>query len=136
MMRMISGNLVLVQAQALVVGFLAAIFAMVMGWIPQGKWNVQHGLLLCASSMLTASLASLVLGVLMICVVLCSKKLGINPDNVATPVAASLGDLTTLALLAALSKLVFMVVEAKHYWLAPLLMATLIYLFLCLYIGV
>lgn len=49
----------------------------------------------------------------MICVVLCSKKLGINPDNVATPVAASLGDLTTLALLAALSKLVFMVVEGE-----------------------
>ena len=72
---MIWGNLVLVQAQALVVGFLAAIFAMVMGWIPQGKWNVQHGLILCSSSMLTASLASFVLGmtyvamtsVLMIC---------------------------------------------------------------------
>lgn len=59
---MIWGNLVLVQAQALVVGFLAAIFAMVMGWIPLGKWNVQHGLILCSSSMLTASLASLVLG--------------------------------------------------------------------------
>ena len=60
--KMIYGNLVLVQAQALVVGFLAAVFAMVMGWIPQGKWNVQHGLILCSSSMLTAALASLVLG--------------------------------------------------------------------------
>ena len=59
---MISGNLVLIQAQALVVGFLAAVFAMVMGWIPQGKWNLEHGFILCASSMLTASLASLVLG--------------------------------------------------------------------------
>jgi len=28
-----------------------------------------------------------------------SKKFRINPDNVATPVAASLGDLTTLAIL-------------------------------------
>lgn len=62
MRRMITGNLILLQAQALVVGFLASIFAMVMGWIPQGKWNVQHGLILCSSSMLTASLASLVLG--------------------------------------------------------------------------
>ena len=49
----------------------------------------------------------------MICVVLCSKKFGINPDNVATPVAASLGDLTTLALLSLVCKLVFMVVQGK-----------------------
>lgn len=49
----------------------------------------------------------------MIGVVLLSKKLGINPDNVATPVAASLGDLTTLALLAAVGKFVFMVVEGE-----------------------
>lgn len=52
-------------------------------------------------------------GVLMIFVVLLSKKLGVNPDNVATPVAASLGDLTTLALLAAVGKVVFMVVQGE-----------------------
>lgn len=58
--------------------------------------------------------SSLPLGVLMIFVVLFSTKVGINPDNVATPVAASLGDLTTLALLAAVSKLVFMVVQGQY----------------------
>lgn len=52
-------------------------------------------------------------GLLMIGVVLLSKRLGINPDNVATPVAASLGDLTTLALLAQVGKFVFMVVDGK-----------------------
>ncbi|XP_067935045.1 solute carrier family 41 member 1-like [Watersipora subatra] len=132
-LSMIYGNLVLVQAQALVVGFLAAVFAMVMGWIPQGKWNIEHGFILCSSSMLTASLASLVLGLVMISVVLLSKKLGVNPDNVATPVAASLGDLTTLALLAAISKLVYMVVRAKQEWLPPLIMSLLI-LFIPLFI--
>lgn len=50
----------------------------------------------------------------MIIVVLVSKKLGVNPDNVATPVAASLGDLTTLALLAIVGKFVFMVVEGVY----------------------
>ncbi|KAH3819943.1 hypothetical protein DPMN_121687 [Dreissena polymorpha] len=35
---------------------------MVMGWIPDGKFNMQHALLLCASSMCTAALASFVLG--------------------------------------------------------------------------
>ncbi|GCC46496.1 hypothetical protein chiPu_0030498, partial [Chiloscyllium punctatum] len=39
----------------------------------------------------------------MIVVILGSRKVGINPDNVATPIAASLGDLITLSLLAAIS---------------------------------
>lgn len=39
----------------------------------------------------------------MIGVIIGSKKLGINPDNVATPIAASLGDLVTLALLSGIS---------------------------------
>ena len=34
-----------------------------------------------------------------------SAKYGVNPDNVATPIAASLGDLVTLALLALTSRL-------------------------------
>jgi len=33
-----------------------------MGWIPDGEFNVQHALLLCASSMCTAAVASFVLG--------------------------------------------------------------------------
>ena len=34
----------------------------------------------------------------MILVIMSSKRLGINPDNVATPIAAALGDLITLTL--------------------------------------
>ena len=37
----------------------------------------------------------------MVGVVFCSQELGVDPDNVATPLAAALGDLTTLALLTA-----------------------------------
>ena len=59
---MILGNMTLIQAQATVVGFLASIAAMVMGWIPEGKFNIGHGFLLCTSSVLTAAIASFVLG--------------------------------------------------------------------------
>ena len=52
---------------------------------------------------MTASIASFCLGVIMVTVVLVSRYLKINPDNVATPIAASLGDLTTLSLLAGIS---------------------------------
>lgn len=43
----------------------------------------------------------------MIVVVIVSHKCNINPDNVATPIAASLGDLTTLFLLANISSFLF-----------------------------
>lgn len=42
-------------------------------------------------------------GLIMIGVIIASRKVGINPDNVATPIAASLGDLITLSLLAGIS---------------------------------
>lgn len=42
-------------------------------------------------------------GLVMIGVIIGSRKVGINPDNVATPIAASLGDLITLSLLAGVS---------------------------------
>ncbi|CAN2391583.1 Solute carrier family 41 [Pristimantis euphronides] len=100
---MIVGNMALIQVQATVVGFLASIAAVIFGWIPDGHFLMEHAVLLCASSVSTAFIASLVLGLVMIGVILGSKKFGINPDNVATPIAASLGDLVTLALLSGIS---------------------------------
>lgn len=104
---LVAGNLSLIQCQAILVGFLAAMAAVAMGWIPDGQFDIHHALLLCASSVLTASFASLVLGLIMIAVVVISKKLNINPDNIATPIAASLGDLTTLALLSWIASLLY-----------------------------
>lgn len=44
------------------------------------------------------------LGIIMVGVIIGSKWLGINPDNVATPMAAGIGDLITVALLACFSQ--------------------------------
>uniref|UniRef100_A0A8C7G415 Solute carrier family 41 member n=1 Tax=Oncorhynchus kisutch TaxID=8019 RepID=A0A8C7G415_ONCKI len=103
MWKMIVGNLALIQVQATVVGFLASIAAVIFGWIPEGNFRLGHAILLCASSVATAFIASLILGIIMIGVIIASRKVGINPDNVATPIAASLGDLITLSLLAGIS---------------------------------
>ena len=105
---MVISNLALVQCQAIVVGALASLFAVVMGSIGHGgHFDVQHGFLLCASSLVTASVASFSLGLVMVAVILASRKLSINPDNVATPIAASLGDLITLALLSWISSILY-----------------------------
>ncbi|XP_077540891.1 solute carrier family 41 member 1-like [Haemaphysalis longicornis] len=105
--KMASGNMALVQCQATVVSLLASLFAVMMGFITERRFDMHSALMLCASSLVTASVASLVLGSVMVGVVILSRKHHINPDNVAIPVAASLGDLTTLALLAGSGSLLF-----------------------------
>ncbi|CAF1354278.1 unnamed protein product [Adineta steineri] len=59
---MIIGNIILTQLQAIVVGFLAALVSLAMGWVPQAHFNLWHPLVLC-SSVLTASITSLALAV-------------------------------------------------------------------------
>ncbi|XP_059385796.1 solute carrier family 41 member 1 [Carassius carassius] len=115
MWKMIMGNLALIQVQATVVGFLASIAAVIFGWIPEGNFKMSHAVLLCASSVATAFIASLLLGLIMIGVIIASRKVGINPDNVATPIAASLGDLITLALLAGISTGLYKELEYNDY---------------------
>lgn len=118
---MVISNLGLVQCQAIVVGLLASLFAMVMGFLPEdGKFDLDHGLLLCASSLVTASVASFTLGIVMIGVILGSRKFQVNPDNVATPIAASLGDLTTLALLSWISSILFADLGRVSLWCSTL----------------
>ncbi|NWZ77299.1 solute carrier family 41 member 2 [Poecile atricapillus] len=117
--NLIIGNLALKQVQATVVGFLAAVAAVILGWIPEGKYRFDHSVLLCSSSVATAFIASLLQGVIMVGVIVGSKKTGINPDNVATPIAASFGDLITLAILAWISQGLYTCLET-YYYVSPL----------------
>ncbi|XP_006895228.1 PREDICTED: solute carrier family 41 member 3 isoform X2 [Elephantulus edwardii] len=116
--RVITSNLALVQVQATVVGLLAALAALLLGAVSREELDLAKMGLLCASSVLTAFLAALALGVLMVCIVIGARKLGVNPDNIATPIAASLGDLITLSILALVSS--FFYRHKDSWFLTPL----------------
>jgi cation transporter-like permease len=73
-----------------------------------------NALILCASSLLTANIACFVLGTMMILVIVGSHRIRIDPDNIASPVAASLGDMTTAALLAVIAHSIYQYSENQR----------------------
>ncbi|ORX91062.1 MgtE-domain-containing protein, partial [Basidiobolus meristosporus CBS 931.73] len=100
------GNLAVLQMQAISIGFVAGAVSILLGFIVETSANDFFELILVlASSVVCASLSSLILGILMCVIILLSRKLHINPDNIATPLAAGLGDVITLALLVGFSQL-------------------------------
>lgn len=73
-----------------------------MWWITDG-W---HDVILLPCHLLS-------IGIIMVGVIIVSKRTGINPDNVAAPIAASFGDLITLGLLAIISQRLFYCIGEK-----------------------
>ena len=47
-----------------------------------GELDLDHTLLLCASAVVTASIASFLLGLVMVAVIILCRRCHINPDNV------------------------------------------------------
>ncbi|PWN19955.1 hypothetical protein BCV69DRAFT_214164 [Microstroma glucosiphilum] len=59
--------------------------------------------LVLATGMLSASISSAILGNFMCALVVVARQVGANPDNIASPLAASLGDLLTLIIVGLLA---------------------------------
>ncbi|XP_004349063.2 solute carrier family 41 member 1 [Capsaspora owczarzaki ATCC 30864] len=125
--RFALSNLALVLTQAIVVGAVAAGYAVVFGVLLNGDLSAFHTVLLFVCSMVTGFLSSLVLGVIMTGIIVMSRQCSINPTNVATPIAASLGDLVTLAILALVGQFMVTVLdETTSLVVASLLIASLV----------
>lgn len=115
----ISGNLLLLQVQAIVVGTLAGFTALMLGSIFHPEFNTwSEDFLLINTSVLTATVTSLLLGTLMCGLVVACKYFHLDPDNIATPIAATLGDLVTLWILAGISHLSLLTIG--RFWLSSL----------------
>lgn len=109
--KMIWGNLGLDLTQATTVACIAASSVLAFKVISSNQQldmsQLYNGSILIASSMLTAVTTSFLLGSLLVTVIVLSYRMKMNPDNIASPVAASLGDVITLTFLASYSSLIF-----------------------------
>jgi solute carrier family 41 len=98
--EIILGNMVVLQAQAFIVGSVSGLFAWFMGGLSLHHFvGIDKTIVLVISSIFSASVCSFILGTMVSLIIIYSKKFKINPDNVATPLAASMGDLVTLLVL-------------------------------------
>ncbi|XP_032582641.1 solute carrier family 41 member 1 isoform X3 [Drosophila sechellia] len=114
--RMIVGNIALVQVQATVASFLVAMFAVSVGAAMTGDFYFENMMLLTASAMFTATSSCFVLDFVLVAVILFSQKYRLNPDNLATPLAASIGDVVSISLLSFIASLLYDNIKT-HLWI-------------------
>ncbi|XP_037815258.1 solute carrier family 41 member 1 isoform X1 [Lucilia sericata] len=120
--RMIVGNIALVQVQATVASFLVAMFAVSVGAAMDGNFYFEHVMLLTASAMFTATSSCFVLDFVLVAVILLSQKYRLNPDNLATPLAASIGDVVSISLLSFIASILFDNIKT-HLWITYVVVA-------------
>ncbi|XP_050086631.1 solute carrier family 41 member 1 isoform X3 [Anopheles aquasalis] len=115
-LHMIVGNIALVQVQAIVAAFIVSIFAISVGAIMNGNFVFDHAMLLTAASMFTATTSCFVLDFVLVAVILLSNRYQMNPDNLATPLAASIGDVVSISLLSFIATQLFDNIDT-HLWI-------------------
>lgn len=119
--KMIVGNISLVQVQAIVASFIVANFAIVVGGLMNGEFKLETIMLLISSSMFTATSSCFVLDFVLVAVILISRKFKMNPDNLATPFAASIGDIVSLSVLSFIASILYEQLE-KQMWITYIVM--------------
>ncbi|XP_040354468.1 solute carrier family 41 member 1-like [Ixodes scapularis] len=97
---MIFANMALLQCQSTVATLVACLLAIFKGLAFNEDFELSNVAFLVAGALAAINLATLLLSSIMSAVVILSKKYEKNPENIAPAIAASFGDLTTLALLA------------------------------------
>ncbi|XP_017965125.1 solute carrier family 41 member 1 isoform X2 [Drosophila navojoa] len=120
--RLIVGNIALVQVQATVASFLVAMFATSVGAAMTGNFYFENVMLLTASAMFTATSSCFVLDFVLVAVILFSQKYRLNPDNLATPLAASIGDVVSISLLSFIASLLYENIKT-HLWITFIVVA-------------
>ncbi|XP_011880271.1 PREDICTED: solute carrier family 41 member 1 isoform X2 [Vollenhovia emeryi] len=113
--KMIVGNIALVQVQAIVAAVCLSLFGMGVSWINGNDFRWDHAILLAVSCMCTATSSCFILDFVMIAVIMLSYRYKLNPDNLATPLAASIGDVVSISILSTIASEFYLRLD-KEVW--------------------
>ncbi|XP_063220556.1 solute carrier family 41 member 1-like [Bacillus rossius redtenbacheri] len=114
--KLVIGNIALVQVQAIVAAIVVSIFALSVTAVMSGEFKPNDALLLSAASLMTATSSCFFLDLVLISVIIVSYRNKMNPDNVATPFAASIGDVICLTLFSQIATLLYGIHDT-HWWI-------------------
>ncbi|XP_055354296.1 solute carrier family 41 member 2-like isoform X2 [Paramacrobiotus metropolitanus] len=118
--KIIGCNVALNQVLSTAVGFLASILAVTMYAINhKGEVQTRNVLLVLGTAMLSACSTSVIQDTVMIGTILFAKRYHLNPDNIATPVAGTIGDVLTLGILSGFSYLFYSAFETSYWLIGP-----------------
>lgn len=140
--KIMVGNLALAQAQASGVGIIAPIIAMLIVYFQrsieptmpmESIITMPKALLTISASVATSGIADLLLASTMSAIILCTYfNCKVDVDNIATPIAASLGDVVTMALFTGIAISLFSIYNNPSlHWL--LAVPLIVYLAICGY---
>nr|CAD7198010.1 unnamed protein product [Timema douglasi] len=105
------------EVQASVAAIIVAIFAMTVHYLIAGEEDGRNALLLMASGIATATSSCFVLDFILIAVIIISHRYKMNPDNVATPMAASIGDVVCISLFSQIASQFYLDHDSKNGWI-------------------
>ncbi|XP_054165098.1 solute carrier family 41 member 3-like [Oppia nitens] len=129
---MVLANSCVVICQASTVGLFAAFASLAISYIKSSNFSaVSMGhliLILCSSSVSTSIVANIILATAITIIIIGARKININPDNIATPVAASMGDVCTISILAVISDFMYKQTISGRLWIPVLILALLLLL--------
>uniref|UniRef100_A0AC35GWB6 SLC41A/MgtE integral membrane domain-containing protein n=1 Tax=Panagrolaimus sp. PS1159 TaxID=55785 RepID=A0AC35GWB6_9BILA len=93
-LSILGSNMALVQTQAIILSYFATIITVITESI-RSDFSFQDSHILAASAVSSTTLSSIVLCLLIMGLVILARKLRVNPDNIMSPLASSMGDLIT-----------------------------------------
>ncbi|KAH8346879.1 hypothetical protein KR059_001527 [Drosophila kikkawai] len=98
-LKIVVGNMALVQLQAIVCALLLSLMTVAVSSAVNRKHNYKHFPLLAAAALITSSFSCFLLDSFLMVIVLFSSRYHFNPDYMAIPIVASLGDVVTISVL-------------------------------------
>lgn len=133
--KIASGNIALVQGQAIIVAFLASIVAISVNYFKDPDFNLPDCLLITATGLTTASVTGFAMANLMVTATVIARKLGVNPDNVSALIASIMGDISAITMLSLFARLFYKLMKPAPWLTTLVILSYLVILPFCLYVA-